>query len=236
MTPQSWGVMPGHAQPGNQGREDQQPGQRVDQPCVCPSAVQRGSRYNGEVRNVISRRTLIPAVVCLLLAGGLICAQRAPKRAPDVHWEPSSEAVVAEMLRMAKVTKNDVVYDLGCGDGRIVIAAARDFGARGVGIDIDPQRIEESVANARKAGVTDRVRFIEDDLFEADIREATVVTLFLWPSVNLKLRPKLLAELKPGARVVSHFHDMGDWIPEEQKIVDGARIYLWTMPPKRQSR
>ncbi len=136
------------------------------------------------------------------------------------------------MLKLAGVRKGDVVYDLGCGDGRIPIAAARQFGARGVGIDIDPQRIEESNANARKAGVTGMVTFREQDLFEADISEATVVTLFLWPSVNMKLRPKLLRELKPGTRVVSHSHDMGDWAPDRRETVNGSRILLWTIPPR----
>jgi precorrin-6B methylase 2 len=178
------------------------------------------------------RRRLGTACLLLLVAASLLWSQRAPKREPDVWWEPSSEAVVAAMLKLAKVTSKDVVYDLGCGDGRIVIAAARDFGARGVGIDIDPKRIEESNENARKAGVTDRVKFIEEDLFEADIREATVVTLFLWPSVNLKLRPKLLKELKPGTRVVSHIHDMGEWAPQAQQTVNGARIYLWVIPER----
>lgn len=183
--------------------------------------------------NQATRRAVGAALLSLLLAGGALgWSQRAPKRPPDVWWEPSSEPVVAAMLKLAKVTPKDVVYDLGCGDGRIVIAAARDFGARGVGIDIDPKRIEESIENARKAGVTDRVRFIEDDLFEADIREATVVTLFLWPSLNLKLRPKLLKELKPGTRVVSHIHDMGEWAPDAQQVVNGAWIYLWIIPEK----
>jgi len=126
-----------------------------------------------------------------------------------VHWEPTPHEVVKEMLALAGVKSGDIVYDLGCGDGRIVIAAARDFGARGVGIDIDPQRIAESQENAKAAGVTDRVKFREDDLFEAEIREATVVTLFLWPSLNLKLRPKLQKDLKPGTRIVSYIHDMG---------------------------
>jgi SAM-dependent methyltransferase len=178
------------------------------------------------------RRIIGAATFCLLLATTLSWSQRAPKRPPDVWWEPSSEAVVTAMLKLAKVTSKDVVYDLGCGDGRIVIAAARDFGARGVGIDIDPKRIEESIENAKKAGVTDRVKFIEDDLFESDIHEATVVTLFLWPSLNLKLRPKLLKELKPGTRVVSHIHDMGEWAPDAQQVVNGARIYLWVIPEK----
>jgi len=166
------------------------------------------------------------------MSGGLASAQKAPKRLPDVHWEPSADAVVTAMLKLARVTKNDLVYDLGCGDGRIVIAAAKQFGARGVGIDIDPQRIADSQANAEKAGVTKQVKFIEEDLFEAKISDATVVTLFLWPSVNMKLRPKLLKELKPGTRVVSHIHDMGDWAPEEREVVNGARIYLWTIPAR----
>ena len=161
---------------------------------------------------------------------GLSFGQNAPKRAPDVHWEPTPNETVAEMLKLAGVTKSDVVYDLGCGDGRIVIAAARDFGARGVGIDIDPQRITESNENARAAGVTERVAFREEDLFEADIHEATVVTLFLWPSLNLKLRPKLLKDLKSGTRIVSYIHTMGDW-PAEKEVTVGTRsIYLWTIP------
>lgn len=134
------------------------------------------------------------------------------------------------MLRLANVTRNDVVYDLGCGDGRIVITAAKELEARGVGIDIDPRRIEEATANAREAGVTGRVQFRNEDLFEADIREATVVTLYLWPWVNLKLKEKLLKELKPGTRVVSHSHDMGDWTPEREVRAGGSRIYLWTIP------
>ncbi len=162
-----------------------------------------------------------------------VFSQQSPKRAPDVHWEPTPEDVVAEMLRLANVKASDVVYDLGCGDGRIVIAAARDFGARGVGIDIDPQRIGESVENARAAGVSQRVRFREEDLFEADIREATVVTLFLWPSLNLKLQPKLLKDLKPGTRVVSYIHNMGDWQPVSQLQVRGRPVYLWTIPAAR---
>ncbi|MBI2315561.1 MAG: class I SAM-dependent methyltransferase [Betaproteobacteria bacterium] len=138
------------------------------------------------------------------------------------------------MLKLAKVRRADVVYDLGCGDGRIVIAAARDRGARGVCVDIDPQRIAEARENARRAGVADRIRFLTQDLFQTDIREATVVMLFLWPKVNLDLRPKLLRELKPGARVVSHMHDMGTWQPQQTVRIaatDRERtIYLWTIP------
>jgi ribosomal protein L11 methylase PrmA len=147
-----------------------------------------------------------------------------------VRYEPSSPEVVREMLRLAKVTESDVVYDLGCGDGRIVIAAAKEFGARGIGIDIDPERIEEANANARAAGVAGEVSFANEDLFEADIEDATVVMLYLWPWVNLKLKDKLLKELKPGTRVVSHSHNMGEWAAEKEIVVGGHRIYLWTIP------
>ena len=172
----------------------------------------------------------------LALAVTLGLSQEKKLREPDVVFEPSPENVVEQMLKLANVQKGDVVYDLGCGDGRLVIAAAKQFGARGVGIDIDPQRIKESIENARKAGVLDRVRFRNEDLFEADIREATVVTLFLWRSVNLKLRPKLWKDLKPGTRVVSHHWDMDDWAPEKQMEVDGHPIYLWRIPANAASK
>jgi len=169
----------------------------------------------------------------LSLGAALVQAQQSKsKRAPDVRYEPSSPEIVSQMLALAKVTGSDIVYDLGCGDGRIVIAAAQRFGARGVGIDIDPQRIREARQNARRAGIARLVKFRNEDLFEADIREATVVMLYLWPWVNLKLRPKLLAELKPGARIVSHYHDMGDWEPEKEIEVEGHKIYFWTVPVK----
>ncbi len=182
---------------------------------------------------MIHRRALLAAGALFVLGLVPACGQRAPKRQPDVHWEPTTDPVVTAMLKLAGVKKGDVVYDLGCGDGRIVIAAAKEFGARGVGIDIDPQRIAESNENAKKAGVTGMVTFREEDLFEADFRDATVVTLFLWPSLNLKLRPKLLKELRPGTRIVSHSHDMGDWPAEKQEVVDGARLLLWTIPPRK---
>jgi len=139
--------------------------------------------------------------------------------------------VVTAMLQLAGIANRDTVYDLGCGDGRIVIAAAK-LGAHGVGIDINPQRIREARANARKAGVETLVRFEAGDIFDADIRDATVVALYLLPDLNLRLRPKLLKELKPGTRVVSHAFDMGGWTPEKKQIVDGSPIYLWTIPPK----
>jgi len=158
--------------------------------------------------------------------------QKAPLRKPDVHYVPTPPEVVEAMLRMVNVVKDDVVYDLGCGDGRIVIAAAQKYGTRGVGIDIDPERIKEAEENARQAGVTHLVKFRNEDLFEADIKEATVVTLYLLDWINEKLRPKLLRDLKPGTRIVSHAFRMGDWEPEKSAEVDGRRIYLWTVPAK----
>jgi SAM-dependent methyltransferase len=149
----------------------------------------------------------------------------------DVPYEPSSEEVIEAMLEIAQVGKKDLVYDLGCGDGRIVIAAAQKAGARGVGVDLDPERIKESLENARKANVTNRVQFFQQDLFQADIGKATVVMLYLWPEVNLKLRPKLLRELKPGTRVVSHSHHMGSWEPDQTIAApEGHRVYFWVIP------
>jgi SAM-dependent methyltransferase len=151
-----------------------------------------------------------------------------------VQYVPTPENVVDEMLRLTRVTKDDIVYDLGCGDGRLVITAAKRFGAHGVGIDIDPQRISESRENARQAGVTDRVRFLEQDLFEADIGQATVVTLYLLPKLNVQLRPKLLRDLRPGTRVVSHDFDMAEWQPDQTVRVPGASrphtVYYWVVP------
>lgn len=183
-------------------------------------------------KTMLVRGNLIRLTICLCLvvAAGALCAQNPPTRNPDVRYEPSEMEVVREMLRLANVTAGDVVYDLGCGDGRIVITAVKEFGATGVGIDIDPVRIAESKANAEKAGVTDRITFRHEDLFEADISDADAVMLFLWPSVNLKLRPKLLHDLKPGTRVVSHSHNMGEWEPDEERRVGWKRIYLWTIP------
>ena len=152
----------------------------------------------------------------------------------EVDFVPTPNEIVDAMLRLAKVKKTDVVYDLGCGDGRIVIAAAKKFGARGVGIDIDPDRIEEANDNAKKAGVADRVKFIQGDLFEADFRDATVVTLFLKWNYNRKLRPRLWDQLKAGTPVVSHEHDFGeDWPPARKTVVNGKVIYLYRVPAKK---
>jgi tRNA A58 N-methylase Trm61 len=137
------------------------------------------------------------------------------------------------MLMLAGVHQGDVVYDLGCGDGRILIAASQLYGARGVGIDINPQRIKESLRNAREEGVLDHVTFRNEDLFGANISEATVVILFLWPEVNRELHSKLRRDLKPGTRVVSYYWEIGDWMPDKEIAVDGRPIYLWTIPAKR---
>jgi len=153
--------------------------------------------------------------------------------ARDVPFVPTPELVVAKMLDVAKVGPQDVVYDLGSGDGRIVIAAAKKHGARAVGIDIDPDRIKEARDNARRAGVSDRVEFRQEDLFKADFRDATVVTMYLLSGVNQKLRPKLLAELRPGTRLVSHAFDMGDWKPEATYKVGTSTVYYWVVPERK---
>jgi tRNA A58 N-methylase Trm61 len=167
----------------------------------------------------------------LLLAG--VTASSAQQR-PEVPYVPTDDRVVGEMLAVANVGKDDVLYDLGSGDGRIVITAAKKFGTRGVGVDIDPERVKEANENAAKAGVSDRVRFVQQDLFQTDIREATVVTLYLLPAVNMRLRPKLLSDLKPGTRVVSHNYDMGDWTPLKTIVVtlpeDTHTVYYWVVP------
>ena len=188
-------------------------------------------------------------IPCSCLLGAMLFATAAaaqnaqPRREPDVPFVPTTEEAVAAMLKLADVQKTDIVYDLGCGDGRIVIAAAKIYGAHAVGIDINPVRLAEANENLKKAGpeVAKLVRFEENDLFQADIHKATVVTLFLLSSVNLKLRPKLLADLKPGTRVVSNTFDMGDWKPEKEFIVGNPdeesylshKLFLWIVPAKK---
>jgi precorrin-6B methylase 2 len=163
--------------------------------------------------------------------------ERAMQKAPEVPFVPTPEPAVEGMLKLAGVKKGDVVYDLGSGDGRIVISAVKNHGAtRAVGVDINPQRIDEANENARRAGVQDRVEFRQGDLFDADIGDATVVTLYLLPSVNERLKPKLLAELKPGTRIVSHGFDMGDWKPDQETQEDGRTLYLWVVPEREGAR
>jgi ribosomal protein L11 methylase PrmA len=156
----------------------------------------------------------------------------APSRRPDVIYVPTPEPVVEAMLQVANVTKNDVVYDLGCGDGRIPVTAAKKYGARGVCFDIDPERIKEANANVAKNNVGNLVKVVQGDLFEQDLSGASVITLYLLPSLNVKLMPKLMKELKPGTRIVSHAFDMGDWKPEKELDVDGRKVYFWTIPKK----
>jgi SAM-dependent methyltransferase len=173
------------------------------------------------MRGAILMRLVLLAVLCAFL----LPAQE--DGYPEVPYVPTPPEVVDAMLKLAGVTSADRLYDLGCGDGRIVIAAAKKYGARGTGIDIDPERIEDATRNAKENGVEDKVRFIQKDLFQAEISDATVVTLYLLSSVNMRLRPKLLKELKPGTRIVSHSFDMGDWKPEKEERVNGRRIMLW---------
>ena len=180
------------------------------------------------------RRKFLAGMGALGLSGLAGAAEQpASLRGPDVIFVPTPNAIVSAMLRLAGVTRNDTVYDLGCGDGRIVIAAAQKYGARGVGIDIDPERVAEATENVKQARVAGLVKIINGDLFEADISEATVVTLYLLTELNRKVRPKLLRDLRPGTRVVSHAFGMGgDWAPERRENVDGTSVYLWRIPPR----
>jgi predicted O-methyltransferase YrrM len=176
---------------------------------------------------------LVAPVAARQAPGG--AQQTAPLRQPDVIFVPTQDAVAQGMLKLAGVTANDVIYDLGSGDGKIVITAAKTFGARGVGIDINPVRIEEANANAKAAGVTDKVRFILGDIFDPSVKfsEASVVTLYLLPSLNQKLMPRLKGELKPGTRVVSNSFDMGpEWPPEKTEQIGSYTIYFWTIPAR----
>lgn len=190
---------------------------------------------SGMLLNSRMRFVVLVAVAGLLtwMAEGQSPPEQIPINTPYVASQPR---IVNAMLELAHVTGSDTVYDLGCGDGRIVIAAAQEYGARGVGIDINPARVDEARANARDAGVEDRISFETNNLFDADIHRATVVALYLLPDVNLRLRPRLLRELKPGTRVVSHAFDMGDWKPDKELVVEGEHVYLWTIPPHEEPR
>jgi ribosomal protein L11 methylase PrmA len=182
-------------------------------------------------------RTRLSLVVFLLVAlcgapmGAYSQAQKAA-RTPDVIFVPTPQEVVEDMLRLVDIKRGDVLYDLGSGDGRIAITAARKYGIKATGIDIDPERIREANENAKKAGVTNLVQFRQENLFTADFRDATVITLYLLPDLNVKLRPKLWNELKPGTRIVSHQFEMGAWKPEKRLESNGRTIYFWTVPPK----
>lgn len=188
-----------------------------------------------------NRRQLLRGASALLLVNatpGLLlfapAADAQTETAPhlDVPYVPTPIAVVDAMLDLAKVAREDTVYDLGCGDGRIVIRAASRFGCRGVGVDLNPERVSEARANATRENVTPLTRFEVGDVFSFDFSPATVVTMYLLPSVNLKLRPRLQKELKPGSRIVSHDFDMGNWAPEATRDVGRSRIFLWTVPTR----
>jgi SAM-dependent methyltransferase len=178
-------------------------------------------------------RLAAAAILVVLIPFGARSSEDAgaEARVPDVIYVPTPERVVKTMLELADVRRGDVVYDLGCGDGRIVVAAAQAGAAKAVGVDIDPERVAEARANVREAGVGDRATILEGDLFQLDLRDADVVTLYLLPDLNLRLRPKLL-RLKPGTRIVSHAFDMGDWAPDRVAYVDGKTVYMWTVPPR----
>jgi SAM-dependent methyltransferase len=177
------------------------------------------------------RRHALAIALSVIAAG---CGTTRPSGGPDTPFVSTPTSVVTAILTLADVKTTDVVYDLGSGDGRVVIAAARDFSARGVGVEIDPKLIDRSNENAFRSGVSDKVRFVWEDLFKVSVADATVVTLYLLPEVNLKLRPKLLAELRPGARIVSHDFSMGDWAADRMERVKGPErehvLHYWVVP------
>jgi trans-aconitate methyltransferase len=178
---------------------------------------------------------LSPGLLICFVFSSLLCIQTARSEAVklDVPFVATPQVVVDKMLELAKVTKNDFLIDLGSGDGRIPITAAKRFGIKGMGVDLNPDRIHEAKVNAVNARVANMVEFRKQNLFETDISKASVLTMYLLPTVNLQLRPRILSELKPGSRVVSHSFDMGDWKPDKEVMVDGRTIYLWTVPEKK---
>lgn len=191
------------------------------------------------IADLYLRNSIVAAALFMLLPVGASAVEPsfAPARAltpdsVDVPYVPTPQAVVDKMLDLAKVTSGDYLIDLGSGDGRIPIAAAKRFGTKAMGVDIDPVRVQEAKTNAINARVEDKVEFRKQDLFETDLSQATVLTLYLLPRINLQLRPRLLTELKPGTRVVSHSFAMGDWKPDQKVVVDGRTIYLWTVPER----
>jgi hypothetical protein len=199
---------------------------------ASPLVDRRSQRADAPSRPLLA--TIAGACSAVLALGFIAPAADAqqPTRRPDVIFVATPMDVVDSMLAVARVSKEDRLFDLGSGDGRIVITAAKRFGTRGIGIDIDPQRIQESRRNADTAGVKDLVEFRQADLFETDLRPATVITLYLLPTLNVKLRPKLFAELRPGTRIVSHAFNMGDWEPDRTLYAGGRTIYYWVIPAK----
>jgi SAM-dependent methyltransferase len=200
-----------------------------------PASSDRGLTLRHSIMTSLRRRARLGIVVLSVFTAPL-AAQQPPPAAPvlDVTYIPTPQAVVTAMLQLARVGKDDVVYDLGSGDGRVAIAAVTEFGAaRGVGVDLDPARTREATENARRAGVAGRVSFRTENLFDTDFRDGTVLFLYLSVAINQKLRPRMLADLQPGARIVSHVFDMGsDWTPAETRIVNGRPIHLWTIQPR----
>lgn len=188
------------------------------------------------MRLTFSRVLSVAFVTCLLLAGLPVAAQESEVH-KDVPYVPTPPEVVEAMLKLGNVHSGDIHYDLGCGDGRIVVTAVQKFHAtRGTGYDIDPERIKEANENAKQAGVTDKTKFILGNLFEADFKDASIVTLYLLPDVNLRLRPKLLKDLKVGSRIVSHQFNMGEWEPDEKIEIDWRTIYLWKVTEKAKAQ
>lgn len=182
---------------------------------------------------LLSRRSALLGAATLIAVPATVqhaLAQTATAPRLDVPFVPTPQPVVDKMLELAKVGKGDFLIDLGSGDGRIPVTAAKKYGVRALGVDLNPQRIKEANERAKEAGVTDLVEFRQQDLFETDLSKADVLTMYLLPSVNLKLRPKIMKEMKPGSRVVSHAFDMGDWTPEQKVTVDGRTVYMWTVP------
>jgi ribosomal protein L11 methylase PrmA len=184
-----------------------------------------------------SRGARVLAYLSIALALGMTAAAQEPEVQKDVPYVPTPPEVVERMLKLGKAKKGDIHYDLGCGDGRIVITAVQKFGAaRGTGYDIDPERIKEADENAVNAGVTDKVKFVQGNLFDADFRDATLVTLYLLPEVNMRLRPKLLKDLKVGSRIVSHQFDMGDWEADDQIQMEWRTVYVWTVTAEAKAK
>jgi hypothetical protein len=184
----------------------------------------------------VLRRAISPGLLAVISVAAIAAGPASPGHAQgpplDVPYVPTPQEVVDRMLQMAGVGPNDYLVDLGSGDGRIPITAAKRFGTRGFGVDLNPVRVKEAVANAKEAGVSDKVRFVEGDLFKTDFSQATVLTLYLLPTVNLRLRPVILDVLKPGTRVVSHAFHMGDWKVDKADVVDNKDVYLWIVPAK----